>query len=144
MGKLIFIWALASLHHLLLWGCWEPSDLSDSDDINEEFNTKLLSLSNPWSGDGSGDWDGRSPWSLLCLLWCQPLRGQRGNSLWSELVTPGVSFWEESPHWSNLNGCRVDRFMCGCPGTLTFTWHLIRAWAISCQPSWIVKGSAAR
>ena len=54
MGKLIFIWAPASPHCLPLWGCWEPSDKSDSNDIDEAVNTKLLPLSNPWSGDGNG------------------------------------------------------------------------------------------
>ena len=39
MGKLIFIWAPASLHCLPLQGCWEPSDLSDSDDIDEAVDT---------------------------------------------------------------------------------------------------------
>ena len=40
MGKLIFMWAPASPHHLPHQGCWEPLDLSDSDDINEVINTK--------------------------------------------------------------------------------------------------------
>ena len=50
MGKLIFMWALASPHCLPLQGHWEPSDQSDSDDtdeadsddIDEAVNTKLL------------------------------------------------------------------------------------------------------
>ena len=62
------MWALASPHCLPLWGCWEPSDQSDSDDIDKTVNTKLLLLSNPLSGDGDGVWGGLGPWSLLCLF----------------------------------------------------------------------------
>ena len=53
-GKLIIMWAPASPGHLPLWGHWEPSDQSDSNDIDEAVNTKLLLLSNLWSGDGNG------------------------------------------------------------------------------------------
>ena len=101
---------------LPFWGCWEPSDWSDSDDIDEVVNTKLLSFSNPQSGEGDGSGGGRSPWSLLCLLQFWPLGGQQGDSLWSEFASLGVSFWGESPCLSNLNGCGVNRFMHGCPG----------------------------
>ena len=52
MGKLIFLWPLVSLQHLPQWECQEPSDLSDCDDTDEAVNTKLLSLSNPLSGEG--------------------------------------------------------------------------------------------
>ena len=86
---------------------------------------------------------GGSPWSLLCWLQFQPLRGWWGNSWWSELASLGVSFWGESLCWSNLNGCGVDRFTCGCPGPLTFIWDLVMARTISHQPSWILKGSVA-
>ena len=104
-GKFIFIWALVSPHCLSCWGCWEPLDLSDSDDIEEAVNTELLSLSNLWSRDGNGGWGGGSPWSLLHQLQFWPLGGWWGNSWWSELASLGVSFWGESPRWSNLNGC---------------------------------------
>ena len=33
----------------------EPPDLSDLDDMDEEVDTKLWSLSNPWSGEGEGN-----------------------------------------------------------------------------------------
>ena len=41
MGKLIFMWALVSVHHLLCWECWEPSNWSDCDDTNKAVNTEL-------------------------------------------------------------------------------------------------------
>ena len=144
MGKLIFMWALASPNHLPHRGSKEPSDLSDSDNINEAINTELLSLSNPWSGDSDGGWGGGSPWSLLCGLWFQPLRGQWGDSWWSEVASPGVSFWRKPSCQSNLNGFEVDRFTHGCPGPLAFIQHSVMAQTISLWPSWIVKGSAAR
>ena len=125
-GKLIFMWALASPHHLPCWGCWEPSDLSDSDDIDEAVNTELLSLSNPQSGDGEGDWGGGSPWSLLHWLQFQPLGGWWGDSWWSEVASPGISFWGEPPCQSNLNGCGVDRFTHGSLDPLPLSG--IRLW----------------
>ena len=48
------MWALASLYHLPYQGHWEASDQSDSDNVNEAVNTKLLLLSNPQSRDGNG------------------------------------------------------------------------------------------
>ena len=144
MGKLIFMWALASPHHLPLWGCWEPSDLPDSDDIDEAIDTKLPSLSNLWFWDGDGGWGGGRPWSLLHWLQFWPLGGCWGNSWWSELASPRVSFWGESPCQLNLNGCGVNGFTHGCPGPLAFIWHLVTGHTISHWPSWIVKGSVAR
>ena len=46
MGKLIFMWAPVSLHHLLHWDHQKPSNLSDSDNTDEAVNIELLLLLN--------------------------------------------------------------------------------------------------
>ena len=48
------MWAPASPYHLPYQGCLDPSDLSDSDDIKDAIDTRLLSLSNPQLGMGIG------------------------------------------------------------------------------------------
>ena len=45
---------------------------------------------------------------------------------------------------SYLNGHGVNGFTHGCPSPLTLIQHLIMAWAIAHQPSWMVRGSVAR
>ena len=37
----------------------------------------------------------------------------------------------EPPVWSNLKGCWVDRFTCGCPGPLALTQWSVMAGAIA-------------
>ena len=54
-GKFIFIWPPISLQHWLWCECLEPPDLSDLDDTDEEVDTELWSLLNPWSGECEGD-----------------------------------------------------------------------------------------
>ena len=54
MGKLIFMWAPVSPHHLPCLEYQEPLELSDSDNINEAVDTKLLSLLNLRSRDVEG------------------------------------------------------------------------------------------
>ena len=107
---------LASPCCLPLWGCQEPSEWYDSEDIDKAVSTELLLLSNPLYGDGNGVSGGQSPWSLLSLLQFWPLEGHQGDSVWYEVESPGMSLQGESPHWSNLNGCGVNRFTCGCLG----------------------------
>ena len=140
----IFIWALSSQCHLPCWEGWDPSDLSDMEDINEAINNKLLSLLNPRSREGDGNQGAGSLWSLWHLLQSWPLGGQHGSSWQSEITSPGGSFMGEPLGWSNFNGCWVNRFTRGCPGPLTLTWQSVMTWTIAHQPSWIVLGSAAR
>ena len=74
------MWAPSSQCHLPHWECWDPSHLSDMDDIDEAINNELLSLSNPQSGEGDGNQDSGSLWSIQCLLQSWPLRSHHGNS----------------------------------------------------------------
>ena len=83
-------------------------------------------------------------WSFLHLLQSQPLGGQCGIGGWSKSSSPGESFQGEFLGWSHLNGCGIDGFICRCPGLLALIWYSVTAWVIACQPSWMVKGSAAR
>ena len=69
------MWALSSQCHLPCQECWDPSDLSDLDNIEEVINNELLSLPNPQSGDGDGNQGGGGLWSLLLLVQSWPLRG---------------------------------------------------------------------
>ena len=49
------MWALSSQCCLPHWECWDPSDLSDLDDIKEAVDNELLSLLNHQSGEGDGN-----------------------------------------------------------------------------------------
>ena len=71
--------AISSRCCLPLLGHWDPSDLSDQDNIEEATDNKLQSLSNPWPGEGKGNQDDGGLWSLQCLLCSQPLEGQQGD-----------------------------------------------------------------
>ena len=57
-------------------GCWDPSDLSDLDDIKEAVDTELQLLLNSGSGEGEGNHSNGGLWSLQCLLHSWPLGGQ--------------------------------------------------------------------
>ena len=58
-SRLIFIWPPDSLwHHQPWFECLEPTGITDLDDTDEEVDTELWSLSNPWSGPGEGDGGG--------------------------------------------------------------------------------------
>ena len=143
MGKLIFMWALVSLHHQQCQEHQEPLDLSDCDDINEAVNTELLLLSNLWSGKSEGGWGGISLWSLPCQLQSQPLCSLWGDGWWSNLHLQGSLFgrisWMVGSEQLWVKGCKH-----GCLGPLTSIQCSVTAWSIVHQPSFIVKGSAAR
>ena len=47
--------APSSQCHLPLLQQWDPSDLSDIDDIKKTINNELLLLLNPQSGEGEGN-----------------------------------------------------------------------------------------
>ena len=47
--------APSSRCHLPLLGHWDPSDLSDLDNIKEATDNELWLLSNPQSGEGEGN-----------------------------------------------------------------------------------------
>ena len=138
MGKLIFMWPLGFLRHLPWWGHWEPSDLSDCNDTAEAVNKELLLLSNPWSGEGEGDWG--SSFVIIhnpCLVMAC---GERANGQSQCLIY--FSQGDSSP-WENLNGWGVVGWECRCPGPLAPIWHLVMAWAITHWPSHMGKGSVA-
>ena len=67
-GRLIFIWPLDSLQSCQpWWGCLEPPNLLDLDNMDEEVDAELWSLSNLQSGEGKGDGGGAAhnshcPW----------------------------------------------------------------------------------
>ena len=138
------MWALVSLHHLLHLEWWGPSDLSDYHGSDKAVNTELLLLLNPWSGEGEGGWGCVGPWFLQCQSWSWPLCGLQGNGWWSKLASPECSFQRESPEWWDLNGWGVNGWECGHPGPLATIWHSVMAWAITHQPSCMVKGLAER
>ena len=76
-GWLIFIWPPDSLWCWPQCVCLEPPDLSDLDDTDEEVDTELLSLLNPWYGEGEDDGGGplhryefkASKWTLDTYGW---------------------------------------------------------------------------
>ena len=49
------MWPLGSQQHWPQCWCPEPPNLSHLDDTDQEVDTKLLSISNPWCGEGDGD-----------------------------------------------------------------------------------------
>ena len=53
MWPLVFLWGHQPWH-----GCLEPPDFTDTDATDEEVDAELLSLSNPSSDQGKGDWGG--------------------------------------------------------------------------------------
>ena len=144
MGRFIFMQAPSSLCHLPHQECWDPSDLSDLDDMEEAIDNELWSLSNPQSGDGDGNWGDGGLWSLQHLLQSQALRGWHGDGWWSEPPLLGVSLMGGPLKWSNQKDCWACGFTSGHPSPLTFTWQSITAWVIALWPFWIVIGSAVR
>ena len=60
--------ALSSLCHLPCQECWDPSDLSDLDNMEEAIDNELQSLSNPQSGDGDGNQGDGGPCNIYCGL----------------------------------------------------------------------------
>ena len=54
------MWAPVSLCHLPRLECWEPSDLSDCDNTDEDVDIEILLLLNPQSGEGEGGCGGIS------------------------------------------------------------------------------------
>ena len=58
------MWALSSWCHLPHQECWDPSDPSEMDDIEEAVDNELLSLSNPLFGEGDRNQGDGALWSL--------------------------------------------------------------------------------
>ena len=119
---------------LPLLGHWDPSDLSDLDDIKEAIDSELQSLSNPWSGEGDLS-------NVYCIL---SLSGAYEAMIDNQSHHPQRYPSEGALRGSNWKGCWTGRFKQGCPGPLTFTWQSVMAWAMALLPSCIVMGSAVR
>ena len=91
-GRFIFMWAPSSWCCLPLLGLWDPSDLSDLDNIKEAADNELWSLSNPWSREGEGNRGDGGLWSLQYLLHSWPLEGWQGDGWQSEPPSSDASF----------------------------------------------------
>ena len=64
VGRFIFMQASSSQWHLPCLECLDLSHQSDLDDIEEAVNNELMSLLNPWSGEGKGNQGDQGLWSL--------------------------------------------------------------------------------
>ena len=106
IDKLIFIWPLDSWQGC--WpqhGCLEPPNLSDLNDTDEEVDTELWSLLNPWSGKGEGDWGG-----VTCNSHCpwpqwQPHCGTQPHS-WYTVLQPHLGTSHHAAAVEKLAGHR--------------------------------------
>ena len=100
-GRLIFIGPSSSLWHQPQCNCLEPPNLLDLDATNEDVDTELVSLLNPWSGDDE--------WVGGCATY-------RSHHWWPQL-------W---PHCCTLPQSLCDGWQI-CPGSsmnLSALWNL--------------------
>ena len=122
------------------------ADLLDLDDTDEEVDTELLSLLNPWSGEGEGVRVSAAHGSHH--IWPQS-QLHCGTCLWSwcdiQWVCLGSSthlsvFWSPSscrgPSWlQSLHDSIAGRWEQGHPDPLALAHHSVMACTINCQPS---------
>ena len=105
-GRLIFIGPPGSLWHQPWCNCLEPPNLLDLDDTNEDVDTELLSLLNPWSSEGEGAegcaahrwcccWPccSTQPWSWCGSWWACPGPSMCSSALWGLVSTVNHKWW---------------------------------------------------
>ena len=146
-GRLIFIWPPGSLWGCLPWhGCLESHNLSDIEDIDDEVNAVLLSLSNPWS-DKSEGYQGGVTYNSHCLWpWFWPCCGAHPHSccpIWGpswgtshhlafdgRLAGHGDMSWLQKIKWHRCrcNGLRATN-------SPWFDVSFSDGWVINCLPS---------
>ena len=144
-GRFIFMRPLVSLWGHQPWhGHLEPHDLSDTEATDEEADTELLSLSNPWSDKSKGNQGEAThnscglqsqtqPWS-----WWAGWGLSLGTSHHSATTGMFAGSGHESWLWK-LNGVETGGIEWGQPGPLGLMCPSVMAWAISHQPLTITQ-----
>ena len=143
--------------------CLEPPNPSNIDATDEEVDAELLSLSNPWSDEGKGDWGGAThnshclwPQSWPCCgapphFWCTGWGPSLGTSHHSAAAGRLAGHGDESWLWK-LNGVDAGEMEWGgqtplvqCVLQWWFGWStashhpglLVWHWVgLVCQPNW--------